>query len=277
MRTSDLISRTRSESTRTRSAWDHAPRLVLRRWRRQGDPEPVARAVRRDPRLEETIGDYQLHAGDLLRLRILDRSTGRFRVVPFHVEGVVQEFPSAPHDSFMVANLAYLQAADRAGRSRTSSSLEPPNRPGGSDEVAQATTADGTIVKDVTEQTQQTGQLDHDRRSARDQPHRGGVHGPLAAAAMVLFVALALIERRHEFATMAAVGASIRTIGAFVWSEAVLVLAAALLLAAGLEACPRADARRDAPARVRSTTGRAVDTGLPQRLAAAGITATLPC
>ena len=51
---------------------------------------------------------------------------------------------------------------------------------------------------------------------------------------MALFVALVVIERRHEFATMAAVGASLRNIGAFVWSEAALVLVAGLLLAAGL-------------------------------------------
>ena len=39
---------------------------------------------------------------------------------------------------------------------------------------------------------------------------------------------------QHEFATMAAVGANLRQIGSFVWSDAGLVLAAALLLAAGL-------------------------------------------
>jgi ABC-type antimicrobial peptide transport system permease subunit len=49
---------------------------------------------------------------------------------------------------------------------------------------------------------------------------------------MALFVALAVIERRHECATMAAVGATLRSIRAFVWSEAALVLAAALPLAA---------------------------------------------
>ncbi len=43
---------------------------------------------------------------------------------------------------------------------------------------------------------------------------------------MALFVALAVIERRHEFATMAAVGATLRSVGAFVWSEAALVLVA---------------------------------------------------
>ena len=54
----------------------------------------------------------------------------------------------------------------------------------------------------------------------------------LAAAATALFVAVALAERRQELATMAALGASLRHAAAFLWSEAVLVLAAALALAA---------------------------------------------
>ncbi|HEY7904254.1 MAG TPA: ABC transporter permease, partial [Casimicrobiaceae bacterium] len=58
---------------------------------------------------KETITDYSLNVGDLLRLRVLDHRTGRFHVAPFHVAGIVQEFPSAPKDSFMVTNLAYLQ------------------------------------------------------------------------------------------------------------------------------------------------------------------------
>ncbi|MEA2350949.1 MAG: putative transport system permease protein, partial [Thermoleophilaceae bacterium] len=41
-------------------------------------------------------------------------------------------------------------------------------------------------------------------------------------------------ERRHEFATMVAVGASLRDVAAFVWSESALVLGAGLLLAGGL-------------------------------------------
>src|SRR5262249_27875256 len=56
----------------------------------------------------------------------------------------------------------------------------------------------------------------------------------LAAAAMGLFVGLGVAERRREFATMAALGASIRQISAFLWSEAAVVLGAGLLLAAGL-------------------------------------------
>ncbi|MFN8164208.1 MAG: FtsX-like permease family protein, partial [Solirubrobacterales bacterium] len=54
----------------------------------------------------------------------------------------------------------------------------------------------------------------------------------LAAAAMALFVSLTVNERRHEFATMAALGASLRDIGGFVRSEAVTVLVGAAGLAA---------------------------------------------
>jgi putative ABC transport system permease protein len=54
----------------------------------------------------------------------------------------------------------------------------------------------------------------------------------LAAAAMALFVSVGLAERRHELATMAAIGASLREVAAYLWSEAGLVLAAGLALAA---------------------------------------------
>src|SRR5262249_2878022 len=59
---------------------------------------------------KETVSDYSLNLGDLLRLRVLDHRTGRFRTAPFHVVGIVQEFPSAPKDSFMVTNVDYLRA-----------------------------------------------------------------------------------------------------------------------------------------------------------------------
>jgi putative ABC transport system permease protein len=51
---------------------------------------------------------------------------------------------------------------------------------------------------------------------------------------MALYVTLTVAERRHEFAAMTAVGASLRDVAAFVWTESALVLGAALLLAAGL-------------------------------------------
>jgi putative ABC transport system permease protein len=182
---------------------------------------------------KETISDYSLARGDLLKLRVLDHTTGKFRIVPFHVVGVVQEFPSAPRDSFMVANLRYLSAADRAGGpnvvfAKTNNPTATAGR------VASATRGDGAIVKNISDQTAQTAS------SITTVDLRGISHIEevftivLAAAAMALFVILAIIERRHEFATMAAVGATMRDVGAFVWSEAALVLGAGLVLAAGL-------------------------------------------
>jgi putative ABC transport system permease protein len=182
---------------------------------------------------KETISDYQLRLGDLLNLRVLDRASGRFRVVHFHVAGVVQEFPSAPRDSFMVANLPYLEAADHAGGPNVvfAKAGDPS---GTAAAVARATVANGTIVKNINQQTQQTVSsiTTVDLRGISRIEEVFTI--ALAAAAMALFVALTVLERRHEFATMAAVGATLRSIGAFVWSEAALVLAAGLLLAAVL-------------------------------------------
>jgi putative ABC transport system permease protein len=100
--------------------------------------------------------------------------------------------------------------------------------------VALATRADGTIVKNITQQAQQTA------TSITTVDLRGiskileAFTVLLAAAAMALFVALAQIERRQEFATMAAVGARLKDIRAFIWSEAGLVLVAGVLLAGAL-------------------------------------------
>ncbi len=182
---------------------------------------------------KETIADYSLSLGDLLRLRVLDHSTGHFHVVPFHVVGVVQEFPSAPRDSFMVANLAYLSAADHAGGPNVvfAKSDDPASTAA---RVAAATRADGTIVKDIAQQAKETvtSITTVDLRGISKILQAFTVL--LAAAAMGLFITLAHVERRHEFATMAALGARLREIRAFVWSETALVLLVALPLAAGL-------------------------------------------
>jgi putative ABC transport system permease protein len=179
----------------------------------------------------ETINDYSLHLGDLLQLRVLDRASGRYRVQPFHVAGIVQEFPAAPRDSFMVANLAYLEriAHDHGPNVVFAKASDPVPT---ALRVAAATASAGTSVKDIRAQAAQTV-------SSITTVDLGGISRieeafalVLAAGAMLLLAAVALEERRHEFATMAALGASLRTIGSFLWSEAAIVLAGALALAA---------------------------------------------
>jgi putative ABC transport system permease protein len=182
---------------------------------------------------KETINDYSLHPGDLLRLRVLDQSTGRFHVAPFHVVGTVQEFPSAPRDSFMVANISYLNQLTHSGPNvifaKTSGSP-----PAVASRVAAATASLGTEVKNIDQQTAQTA------TSITTVDLTGISHLEevfaivLVAAAMGIFVLTAVAERRHEFATMTAIGAPLREVGAFVWSEVGMVLIAGAALAAGL-------------------------------------------
>lgn len=164
---------------------------------------------------------------------MLNRATGRFRTVPFHVAGIVQEFPSAPRDSFMVANLAYLTSVDQAGgpnlvfaKSSTPAAT--------AERVTAASRSDGTVVKNIDQQAQQTVSsiTTVDLRGISKIEEIFTI--VLAAAAMGLFVVLAVVERRQEFATMAALGASLRLIRAFIWSEAALVVGAGLLLAIAL-------------------------------------------
>ena len=177
---------------------------------------------------KETIVDYSLHRGDLLRLRVLDHSTGQFRIVPFHVVGIVQEFPAAPRDSFMVTNLAYLHAVthDRG----PNVTFIKTNDPAG---VAQRLSAATHVpVRNIRQQAAQTVSsiTTVDLRGiSRIEEIFALV---LAAGAMALFVSVGLAERRHELATMAAIGASLRQAAAFLWSEAALVLGSALALAA---------------------------------------------
>ena len=177
--------------------------------------------------------DYQLKLGDLLRLRVLDRATGHFHLVPFHVAGVVQEFPAAPRDSFMVANLSYLRAVDHAGGpnlvfARTSN----PTKTAAA--VAAATGSSGVAVKNIAQQTRQTvSSITTIDLTGISRIEEAFVIA-LAGAAMALYVALVLSERRHEFATMAAVGESRRSIAAFITSEVMIVLAIGLVLAAAL-------------------------------------------
>ncbi|MGH2934196.1 MAG: FtsX-like permease family protein, partial [Gaiellaceae bacterium] len=181
---------------------------------------------------KETITDYSLNLGDLLRLRVLDHRTGRFRVASFHVVGIVQEFPSAPKDSFMVANLSYLRQLTHDPGSNVVFVRANGDPSTLAQRVAAATSGFGVSVKDIQAQTAQTV-------SSITTVDLRGISRieeafvlVLAAAAMALFVTVGLAERRQELATMAALGASLRRAAAFLWSEAVLVLAAALALAA---------------------------------------------
>jgi putative ABC transport system permease protein len=181
---------------------------------------------------KETVTDYSLGVGDLLRLRVLDRATGTFRIVPFHVAGIVIEFPSAPKDSFMVANLSYLERATHGAGPNVVFAKASGDPVATARHVAAAVGSAGATVKDIRQQAAQTV-------SAITTVDLTGISRIeelfavlLAAAATALFVSVSLVERRRELATMAAIGASLREVAAFLWTEAALVILGAVALAA---------------------------------------------
>ena len=183
---------------------------------------------------KETVTDYSLREGDLLKLRTLDHRTGAFHVVPFHVVGIVQEFPSAPRDSFMVTNLAYvLHATHDPGPNvifaRTSGD---PARVARS--VAAKVTPRGARVTNIRDQTAQTVSSITTVDLRGISRIESAFALVLVAAAIGLYVGVALVERRQELATMAALGKTPGQIVSFIASELALVVVAAGALAAFL-------------------------------------------
>ncbi len=181
---------------------------------------------------KETITDYSLRLGDLLRLRVLEHRTGKFRVAPFHVVGIVQEFPSAPKDSFMVTNLSYLHRVTSDPGPNVVFVRTADDPVAVARRVAATTKEDGTSVRDIRQQTAVTVSS----ITAVDLRGISRIEEAfvllLTVAGMALLVAVSLSERRRELATMAALGASLGRAAAFIWSEAAFVLGAAVVLAA---------------------------------------------
>jgi putative ABC transport system permease protein len=181
---------------------------------------------------KETVTDYSLNIGDLLKLRLLDRTTGNLRVTPFHVVGIVQEFPSAPRDSFMVTNLDYLLAWTHDHGPNVVFAKTHGDAAAVARRVAEVARPAGASIKDITTQTAQTVSSITTVDMSGIAKIEEAFAVILAAAAMALFVVIGLAERKHEFATMASIGSSVREISAFVWSEVAIVLAGGLALAA---------------------------------------------
>jgi putative ABC transport system permease protein len=98
--------------------------------------------------------------------------------------------------------------------------------------MAAATKRYGTTVKDIRQQSVQTVSSITTVELRGISRIEEAFLVVLAAAAMALFVSVGLTERRQELATMSALGASLRQTASFLWSEAVIVLVAALALAA---------------------------------------------
>jgi putative ABC transport system permease protein len=179
----------------------------------------------------ETVKDYQLHQGDLIKLRLIDARTKQPRVVAFHYVGVVSEFPTAPKDSFFVANQNYV--AQQTGTDAIGAFLV--------DTGGQHTTAVAHRIQSLLGPSATVTDIATVRNSVGSSLTSVDLAGLtrveltfallLAAAAGGLVLALGLTERRRSFAIATALGAKSRHLRGMIHSEAVVL--AVLGLAAG--------------------------------------------
>jgi putative ABC transport system permease protein len=182
----------------------------------------------------ETVRDFQLQPGDRINLRLQDGVTNAYRTIPFSFAGVVKEFPTAPRDSFLVANAAYV--ARRTGTDAVGAFLVQTD--GTSPSVVArrlgALTGTGAQVANIDAQRRIVGSnLTAVELSGLTRIELGFAL-VLALAASGLSLALGFQERRHTFALARALGARPRQLGGFVWGESLFVTVAGIVLGVAL-------------------------------------------
>jgi putative ABC transport system permease protein len=171
----------------------------------------------------ETVKDYQLSVGDPLKLRLLDARTHQPRTVSFHYVGVVSEFPTAPKDSFFVANAGYV--AQQTGSDAVGAFLVDT---GGRNSAAVA-----QHIKSALGSAATVTSISTVRKSVGSSLTSVDLAGltrvelsfalVLAAAAGGLVFALGLSERRRTFAITRALGARRRQLRGMILSEAAVL------------------------------------------------------
>ncbi|MGI8535067.1 MAG: hypothetical protein ACR2K2_00950 [Mycobacteriales bacterium] len=178
----------------------------------------------------ETLADYQLHPGDLVRLRLQTGTDRAYRPVDFHVIGEITEFPTAPKDSFIVANSSYL--SDTTGSNAVGTFLVSSSDPVRTSAALRSRLAgSGATVSDVVSARQSvttaSGLAAADLSGLSRLELGFGVLLALACSGLALL--LGIRQRRRALVLLASLGATARQRGRFLTSEARALLLGGLL------------------------------------------------
>ncbi|MFZ1882385.1 MAG: FtsX-like permease family protein, partial [Rhodoplanes sp.] len=174
---------------------------------------------------QETVNDFQLQPGDRLNLRLQSALDHQYHVVPFRLIDVVREFPTAPKDSFLVANANYIASNTGSDAAevvllRTSKDAEAA--------VLAARKLVGPQGGMKVTTLGETQAIISSSLTAVDL--RGLTTLELAFSVLMiagvtgLVLALDLTERRRSFTILSALGARSSQLGAFLWSEGLFVV-----------------------------------------------------
>ncbi|GAA1962088.1 ABC transporter permease [Microbacterium deminutum] len=188
----------------------------------------------------ETVKDYQLHLGDTINLRLQNPRSGELTTVPFRYVGVANEFPTAPKDSFLVANASYV--AEKTGDPAVSVALVNTGTADPADVARSLQHELGTSATVVP-----IGAARSAVGSSLTSVDLAGLTRielifafVLAAASGGVVFALGIVERRRSFAIASVLGATPRQLRSLALVEAFTVsvggLVAGALLGWGLSA-----------------------------------------
>jgi putative ABC transport system permease protein len=179
----------------------------------------------------ETLHDYQLHAGDSIRIRIQTGKDHAYRPVGFHVVGQVAEWPTAPKDSFIVANAGYL--SQQSGSTAVSTFLVATNSPAATATALRTRlgATSGASVTDISQAgahvTSASGLAGTDLSGLSRLELGFGVILALACSGLALVGGI--IQRRRALVLLAALGATARQRGRFLADEAAMMVGAGIL------------------------------------------------
>jgi putative ABC transport system permease protein len=149
---------------------------------------------------------------------------------------VALEFPTAPRDSFLIANSSYVAARTGSDAVGTFLVQTDGTSPAAVARAVRAKVGTGAQVTDIVDQRRVVGSnLTAVELSGLTRVELGFAL-VLAMAATGLALGLGFQERRRTFAIATALGARARQLGGFVWSESIFVTLGGLVLGAAIAA-----------------------------------------
>lgn len=193
-----------------------------------GDAQATLKALSTHPDgvlvSEETVRDFQLQVGDRINLRLQSAKDNHYHAIPFTFVGVAREFPTAPKDSFLVANAGYIGQQTGTGAAEVVLLR--------TQDAQRTVKAAQPLVRSLPgAKTSSLGQAQSLISSSLTAVDLKGLTRlelsfafVLLAAASGLVLALGLAERRRTFAILSALGAKTAQLGAFLWSEGLFIL-----------------------------------------------------
>ncbi len=174
----------------------------------------------------ETAKDYSIVPGDRIRIRVPDAS-GTLKTVDFTMAGIALEFPTAPKDAFLVANLSYVVAQTandrisfvlaRADGDVGAASAGLARHLGAGWQVQDLGTTTARLANSITS-------VDLSSLVLLDVAFAVLI----AAVGVALFLLAGLAERRRELATLIAIGAEPRQVRSSLVGEALFIGAAGI-------------------------------------------------